>query len=249
MRPPGMLVIALALATAACPNPFPCNRYCWSHKQHVLDLTSEDVPGVPDGRFDVQCERFSDSADWYPPLPLYGWYGAEVCVPASDHQTIEEIVAAIQDPMIDASQTCDVTDLQVYTDLVQALAMQARDACVAHLTCNGAPAGCDIDPTTPEPDACQVPSAMDLCDQVILAPALAALGDLSNGPSAAQPQHDGTAIEYVDDPSDCEPLDQDTDGPPICGDGAGSGDGVDESTTAGGGTSGADTSGGSDRGG
>lgn len=254
MRPPGMVAMALALATVACSKPFPCTRYCWSHKQDVPDLTGEDVPGVPDGRFDMQCEGFADSQLWYPPLPPYGWYGAEVCVPAGDHQTIAEIVTAIQDPMIDASQTCDVTDLQVYTDLVQALALQARDACVAHLTCNGAPAGCDIDPTTPEPDACQVPSAMDLCNQVVLAPALAALGDLSNGPGAAQPQHDGTAIEYVDDPGDCEPLERDTDSTPICGGGtggggtAGDGDGVDESTTAVGGTSGADTSGGSGRG-
>lgn len=248
MRPPGMLVMVLALGTVACSKPFPCTRYCWSHKQYVQDLTGEDTPGVADGRFDMQCDGFADSQLWYPPLPPYGWYGAEICVPAGDHQIISEIVAAIQDPADDANETCDVTELQVYTDLVQALAMQARDACVAHLTCNSAPAGCDIDPATPNDQACQVPSAMDLCDQVVLAPALAALGDLSNGPGAAQPQYDGTAIEHVDDPSDCEALEQDTDDTPICGDGASSGDGVDESTTAGGGTSGADTSGGSDRG-
>jgi hypothetical protein len=56
MRPPGMLVMALALATVACSKPFPCTRYCWSHKQYVPDLTGEDMPGVPDGRFDMQCD-------------------------------------------------------------------------------------------------------------------------------------------------------------------------------------------------
>lgn len=68
---------------------------------------------------------------------------------------------------------------------MQTLALQARDACVAHLSCNGSPVGCDIDPTTPEPEACTVTTAQDLCDQAVLAPALAALTDLGNGPGAA----------------------------------------------------------------
>jgi hypothetical protein len=235
MRTPSILVTLLVLA-AACPEPFPCNRYCWSHQQYVPDLTGANMTGDPDGRFDMHCELFSSSEFWYPPLPPFGWYSAEICIPSDDHEIVSEIVAAIQDPTIDASTACDVTELELYAALVQALALQARDACVAHLTCNGAPAGCDIDPTEPDSQACQIPKAIELCDQVVLAPALAALTDLSNGPGAAQPQQDGTVIEYVDDPLDCEQLSQDTDGMPVCG-GMGGGDGLDESTTADGGTS------------
>jgi len=64
-------------------------------------------------------------------------------------------------------------------DSANDLAMQARDACVAHLDCNGSPVGSDIDPTTEENQACTVPSAQSLCDEVVLvlAPALAALND------------------------------------------------------------------------
>lgn len=232
MRRPGMLVMSLALTAMACAEPFPCNRYCWSHKQDVPDLTNEDLTGVPDGRFDMQCDLFSDSEPWYPLLPSFGWYGAETCVPADVHGIIAETVASIQDPTVDASQACDVTDLQVYADLVTTLAMQARDACVAHLTCNGAPAGCDLDPMDPGPQACNLGTAQLLCDEVVLGPALAALNDLSNGPGAAQPQRDGTAIEYVDDPNDCTPLLQDTDGTPVCDD-PGGGGGVDESSDSG----------------
>ncbi len=38
--------------------------------------------GAPDGRCDGHCERHSDSADWYPPLPAFGGYAAETCLPA-----------------------------------------------------------------------------------------------------------------------------------------------------------------------
>jgi hypothetical protein len=230
MRPPRVLLTSVALATVACSDPFPCNRYCWSHQQDVADLTDVAMTGVPDGRFDTHCELFSSSAFWYPPLPVVGWYAAEICLAADVHPIIAKTVASIQDPTTDASQACDVTELQVYAELVEALAMQARDACVAHLTCNGAPAGCDIDAMAPGPQACQVPSAETLCDQAVLAPALAALGDLGNGPGAAQPQRDGNAIEYVDDPVDCEPLLQDTDGTPVCDDGADGGGGADGSS-------------------
>lgn len=80
---------------------------------------------------------------------------------------------------------------------------------------------------------CQVGTAQDLCDQVVFAPALAALGDLTNGPGAAQPQRDGTSIEYVDDPQDCQPLIEDTDGTPMCDDDPAGGDGLDESSSGG----------------
>lgn len=113
---------------------------------------------------------------------------------------------------------------------MQSLALQARDACVAHLTCNGAPAGCDIDPTDEDPQACQLASAQTLCDEAVLAPALAALNDLTNGPGAAQPQRDGAAIEYVDDPSDCQPLAHDTDAIPPCDDAGGGA--LDDSSTS-----------------
>jgi hypothetical protein len=240
MRPPGTLALSFALATVACAEPFPCNRYCWSHQQAVADLTDEDMSGVPDGRFDGPCNKFSNTKPWHPPLPPLGWYAAETCLPADLHQTIAKTVAAIQDPTVDASQACDVTELQAYAELTEALAIQARDACVAHLTCNGAPAGCDIDPTDPGPQACHIASAEALCDQAVLAPALAALSDLSNGPGAAQPQRDGNAIEYLDDPLDCEPLLQDTDGTPVCDDAGGdSGAGESSGTT---GTTGADES-------
>ena len=225
--------MGLALAVMACADPFPCNRYCWSHKQAVADLTGEAMMGAPDGRFDMHCERYSDSANWYPPLPAFGWYAAETCLPADVHQRIAKAVASIQDPAVDASMACDVGELKDYAVLVETLALQARDACVAHLTCNGAPAGCDLDAMAPGPQACQVPSAMELCDQAVLAPALAALSDLSNGPGAAQPQRDGTAIEYVDSPLDCEPLAEDTDGTPVC-DGGGGGGGANESSGDGG---------------
>jgi len=233
MRPPRTLVLSLALGTLACSSPFPCNRYCWSHQQLVTDVTDEDMNGVPDGRFDMTCTRSIDSEDWYPPLPPFGWYPAEQCIPANIHQIIARTVTSIQDPTIDASQACDVTDLQIYADFAQTLALQARDACVAHLSCNGAPAGCDIDPTTPENDACTVSTAEDLCNQAVFAPALTALTDLTNGPDAAQPQRDGTVIQYVDDPADCQPLlQEDTDGPPGCDDPGGGNDnddGLDES--------------------
>ena len=235
--------MGLAMAVVACADPFPCNRYCWSHKQGVADLTGENMMGAPDGRFDMHCERHSDSSLWYPPLPPFGWYAAEACLPADVHQSIARTVASIQDPTIDASAACDVGALKTYAELVQTLALQARDACVAHLTCNGAPAGCDLDAMAPGPQACQVQSAEALCDQAVLAPALAALGDLSNGPGAAQPRRDGSAIEYVDDPLDCEPLAEDTDGTPVCDDGGGGADadesssssGLDESSSGGGG--------------
>lgn len=100
------------------------------------------------------------------------------------HVVVEQTVASIEDPTVDASQACDVTDLQVYADFVESLAQQARDACVAHLSCNGSPAGCDIDSGMPGNQACTVVSAEALCDQVVLAPALAALQDLANGPGA-----------------------------------------------------------------
>jgi hypothetical protein len=239
MRPPSTLVLWLALTTVACADPFPCNRYCWSHQQAIPDLTDEDMADVPDGRFDGYCDQFSSTNTWHPPLPPLGWYAAEKCLPADLHQTIAKTVAAIQDPTVDASQACDVTELQAYAELAEALARQARDACVAHLTCNGVPAGCDIDPADPGPQACHIASAEALCDQAVLAPALAALSDLSNGPGAAQPQRDGNAIEYLDDPLDCAPLLHDTDGTPHCDD-AGGGGGADESS----GTGGADESGG-----
>ncbi len=227
---PRMLALSFALGALACSSPFPCTRYCWSHQQLVPDLTDEDMTGVPDGRFDVTCTRFFDLDQWYPPLPPFGWYAAEQCVDADVHQILASTIASIQDPTIDASQACDVTDLQVYADFAQTLALQARDACVAHLSCNGAPAGCDIDPTTPENDACTVSTAEALCNQVVLAPALAALTDLTNGPTAAQPQRDGTVIHYVQDPEDCQPILQgDTDGTPSCDNPAGGGDGLDES--------------------
>jgi hypothetical protein len=223
--------LALALGTLACSSPFPCTRYCWSHQQVVADVTSQTMPGVPDGRFDATCWKLTNLEPWHPPLPPFGWYAAEQCVAADVHEVIARTVAAIQDPTIDATQACDVTDLQVYADLVQTLVQQARDACVAHLSCNGAPAGCDIDPTTAEEEACTVPTAESLCDQVVLAPALAALSDLTNGPGAAQPQRDGTVIEYVDDPATCQPILQaDTDDTPACDEGGGGGStGLDES--------------------
>jgi hypothetical protein len=270
MRGPGMLAMVLAVGAMACSIPFPCTRYCWSHKQDVPDLTDEDMTGVPDGRFDAPCTQSSSLSQWYPPLPQFGWYSAEQCLAADVHQVIAQTVASIQDPRVDASAACDVTDLQVYADFTEALALQARDACVAHLTCNGDTAGCDIDPVANQDQACTIPSAETLCDQVVLAPALAALGDLSNGPSAAQLQPDGTVLEYIDDPQDCEPLVNDTDSAPLCADGAGGdgvdgsgsggdgvgesssgdGDGVDESSSGGGGSSSSSSSsGGSGRGG
>ncbi len=225
-----LLALALALATLACSSPFPCNRYCWSHRQAVADVTDEAMLGAPDGRFDLTCTRFSDTDPWHPPLPAFGWYAAERCVAADVHHVVSQTVATIEDPAIDASQACDVTDLQVYADFVHTLALQAREACVAHLSCKGIPAGCDIDPTTLENDACTVASAQTLCDQAVLTPALAALTDLANGPGAAQPQRDGIVIEYVDDPEDCQPILQgDTDGTPPCDDPAnGQGDGLDD---------------------
>ncbi|MCX4247395.1 hypothetical protein [Paraliomyxa miuraensis] len=234
MRPPRTLALALALGTLACSSPFPCNRYCWSHKQVVADVTGEDMPGVPDGYFDMPCTKFFDTDDWHPPLPTFGWYAAERCVEADVHEVIARTVATIQDPAIDATAACDVTDLQIYADFVQTLAQQARDACVAHLSCNGAPAGCDIDPTTQENEACTVPSAQALCDQTVLAPALAALTDLTNAPGAAQPQRDGTTVVYVQDPLDCTPILQaDTDGTPACDEPPPADDGLDESSSSG----------------
>lgn len=228
MRPPRVLALVVSLVTLACSTPFPCSRYCWSHRQVVVDVTGE-VPGVPDGYFDAGCTRFADLQPWHPPLPQFGWYAAEQCVAADVHEVIARTVASIQDPTIDASQTCDVSDLEVYADFVQTLAEQARDACVAHVSCNGAPAGCDLDPTTVINDACTVATAQDLCNQVVLAPALAALSDLTNGPGAAQPQRDGTVIEYVEDPAACQPILQaDTDDTPACDEGGG-GTGLDES--------------------
>lgn len=247
MRQRRSLLLALALGTLACSKPFPCNRYCWSHQQLVADVTDADMAGVPDGRFDDTCTTSFDSYQWHPPLPPFGWYSAERCVPADVHQLIAQTVRSIQDPGVDASEACDVTDLQVYADFVQTLAMQARDACVAHLSCNGAPAGCDIDPATEGNQACTVPSAETLCDEQVLAPALAALTDLSNGPDAAQPQRDGVVIEYLDDPQQCAPILQaDTDGTPGCEDN-GNGNGLDG--TGGSGDSGLDESGGSGGGG
>jgi hypothetical protein len=252
MRALFMLAMVLGVGATACSTPFPCTRYCWSHKQDVPDVTDKDMTGVPDGRFDASCERFSDGLDWYPALPQFGWYSAEQCLAADVHQSITETVASIQDPMVDASGACDVTDLQVYADLVETLAMQARDACVAHLSCNGAPAGCDMDPIDEGIQACTISGAETLCDHVVLGPAFAALGDLSNGPDAAQPQPDGTVIEYVDDPLECEPLVNDTDSP-LCADGAGGGvgesssgggDGVDGSSSGGDGVDGSSSGGG-----
>jgi len=235
-----VLVIALAVVAMGCSKSFPCTRYCWSHKQYVAD---QAPVGTPDGYFDIQCTRSDGGGWWNPPLPPLGFYSAELCVAADMHEILARTVTSIQDPTIDASQACDVTELQVYADFVQTLALQARDACVAHLTCNGTPAGCDIDPLLGGNQACTVTTAEVLCDQIVLGPALAALGDLSNGPGAAQPQRDGTVIEYVEDPRDCEGLVQeDTDGTPVCGDAEGGGEGVDESSSIGSGGSGADGS-------
>jgi len=207
MRSQWWVAALLSLGTTGCPDSsFPCTRYCWSHRQGVPDVMDVDMTGAPDGRFDIPCTKFSDLQEWHPPLPPLGWYSGERCLGAGEHEIIAETVASIQDPLVDASLTCDVTDLQVYADLVEFLAMQARDACVAHLSCNGAPAGCDIDPSVGGNQACTIPSAQDVCNQVVLAPALAALNDLTNGPGAAQPQRDGTVIEYVKDPQDCEPI-------------------------------------------
>lgn len=232
MRTPKMLGMALALGVVACSKPFPCTRYCWSHKQTVPDVTDEDM-GAPDGRFDVPCNTSFGLDDWYPPLPQFGWYAAELCVEADVHEVIAKMVASIQDPAVDASEACDVTDLEVYEGFVEALALQARDACIAHVTCNGAPAGCDLDFDMDGNQACTVASAEMLCNQVVLAPALAALSDLSNGPGAAQPQRDGTELVYVKDPGDCTPLLQgDTDDTPTCPETPG-GDGLDDSTSGG----------------
>lgn len=228
MRPPRWLTLSFTLGLIACAKPFPCTRYCWSHAQVVPDATG------PDGRFDASCTRSDGGGAWYPLMPQFGWYAAELCVDADVHAAVAKVVASIQDPTVDASQTCDLTDLQAYADLVQALAMQARDACVADITCNGVPAGCDLDPFLGGNQACTVPSAQTLCDQVVLLPALASLSDLSNGPGAAQPQRDGTAVAYVDDPAECQPLVQaDTDDVPTC----------PEAPPAADGTTGADESG------
>lgn len=233
MRPLRMLPLGLAIGTLACSDPFPCNRYCWSHQQDVADLTGSDMTGAPDGRFDATCERFTNLELWTPPLPSFGWYPAEQCVEADLHQVIARTVATIQDPTVDPSQACDVTDLQLYGDFVQTLAQAARDACIDHLTCKHAPAGCDIDPTTPEDDACTLSTAEILCDQAVYAPALAALTDLTNGPGAAQPERDGTVVHYIDDPQDCQPILQaDTDDTPSCDEpDGGGGSGADDSGT------------------
>jgi len=230
MRSSWMLAAVLSLGATGCPDAsFPCTRYCWSHRQVVPDITDKDMTGVPDGRFDIACTKFFDLEDWYPPLPPFGWYSGERCLGGSEHEIIAATVAAIQDPMVDATQGCDVTDLQVYAELVEELATQARDACIAHLSCNGSPVGCDIDPSTDGPQACTLPSAQSICDQIVLAPALAALNDLTHGPGSAQPQRDGTVVEYIEDPQDCEPLLHDTDGTPSCEVGP-AGDGADETT-------------------
>jgi hypothetical protein len=231
MRPPRMPILLLALALMACSDPFPCTRYCWSHQQDVLDMTDAAMMGVPDGRFDGHCTTSSGVNEWYPPLPPFGFYAAEQCVSADIHSIIARTVATIQDPTLDADQACDVTDLQVYADFVATLAHQARDACVDHLTCKHAPAGCDIDPGIMGNQACTIATAEFLCDQVVLAPALAALTDLTNAPGAAQPQRDGTVTVYVQDPAECEPLLQaDTDDPPACDDPDPGADGLDDST-------------------
>lgn len=47
MRPPKLIFTSLALAVVACSDPFPCNRYCWSHKQVWLERV--DVPGLGRG--------------------------------------------------------------------------------------------------------------------------------------------------------------------------------------------------------
>ena len=212
----------LAVGLMACSSPFPCTRYCWSHTEDVADATG-------DGRFDVSCRMFSGVDDRFPPLPPFGFYAAEQCVDANLHSVIARTVATIQDPTLDASTACDVTDLQTYADFVTTLAQATRDVCVDHLTCKRSPAGCDIEPSTMGNQACTIPSAEALCDQVVLAPALAALTDLTNSPGAAQPQRDGTITQYVKDPAECEPLlEADTDDPPGCDDpGA---DGLDDST-------------------
>lgn len=217
MALPRTVATLVATGLMACSSPFPCTRYCWSHTQAVPDVTDEDMTGAPDGRFDASCKTSFDLDEWYPPLPPFGFYASEQCVDANLHSIIVRTVATIQDPAFDASVTCDVTDLQAYADFVTTLAQQARDACVDHLTCKRAPAGCDLEPGVVGDQACTIPSAEALCDQVVLAPALAALTDLTNAPGAAQPQRDGTVTQYVDDPAECEPLLQaDTDDPPAC---------------------------------
>ena len=222
-------IMSLALLAMACSTPFPCTRYCWSHMQDVPDVTDAAMTGTPDGRFDASCDTSFGLDPWYPLLPPFGFYPAEQCVDANLHAVIARTVATIQDPTLDASVACDVTDLQTYADFVTTLAQAARDACVDHLTCKRSPAGCDLDPATMGNQACTIPSAEALCDQVVLAPALAALTDLTNAPGAAQPQRDGTITQYVEDPAECEPLlEADTDDPPGCDDpGA---DGLDDST-------------------
>jgi hypothetical protein len=225
-------VTLLVMSPSACLSPIPpvpdtCYRHCWDHTQDVPDMSGPDMMGAPDDHFDTPCTLYGGTTAFHPPRPVLGWYRGVVCPSQATHDVIEKVVNSIQDPATDASTACDSEDLVIYADFVEQLAISARDVCVADLTCDGQPSGCDIDPFEPDDQACSVASAENLCNLVIMGPALAALSDLTDGNGAAQP-HLGDTLEAVPYEScEFEPETGDGGGETLC---MGGGEGVDESS-------------------
>jgi hypothetical protein len=224
----------LVVSSAACSLPIPpvpdtCYKHCWDHTQDVPDVNGQNMMGPPDDHFDIPCTKDgTPGADYYPPRPVLGWYRGVVCPPQATHDIIQAVVNSIQDPTVDASVACDSEDLVVYVDFMEQLAISARDACVADLTCDEQPSGCDIDPFEPDDQACSVVSAEDLCNQVILGPALEALSDLTNGEGAAQPHLSDTLEAVPYESCEFEPGTGDGGDEAVC---MGGDEGVDESGT------------------
>ena len=161
------------------------------------EVRGPDMLGPPDDRFDGTCVNiWGSQASFHPPRPTLGGFEGSTCPRQAEHDVIKKVVRAIEDPTIDATLLCDPFELQVYADVVDAIADDAYQECVGFLTCNRAPwdPGCDVDPILLGQQACTVPSAETLCATVVLDPARQALSDFTGGSGSAHPVNS----EYLD---------------------------------------------------
>ena len=194
MRAAAILIATLlAAGISACSVGLgdECLKHCWRHLQEVPDEHGPpDMTTPPDDRFDDSCTNiWTASEKYYPPRPLLGAFQGTSCPRQAEHDVIRKVVRAIEDPAVDAYQTCDPFELEAYVTLVDAIANDAHRNCVDFLTCDRTPwdASCDIDPFLLDQQACTIPSAEALCASTILGPAQEALADLTGGPGSARP--------------------------------------------------------------
>lgn len=171
-------VAAIAiLSVEGCFNPdTTCGVHCWEHTQVVTDSSPND------GRFDVQCRRFTNQTLFNPPLPATETFNGKACLETqADHAVVKTVIAAIINDDVGSLMG---SEIQVYQDLVEGnnpagIGPEIWAACIDWLVPVAAGGNCtDLIPGGGS-DCCVFNDASSICTNLVQAPTEAALDHVS----------------------------------------------------------------------